>query len=106
MILFHIDSPAQSHGLIESGNVRTFALRDADHEIAMDIYGRAEFFGETAILDGNARSTGAMTLQKTVPTRCGGMTSSAAWSAIRGWPVARWCYRPTAWSSPPPMPRT
>lgn len=66
MILFHKGSPAQSLYLIESGAVRIFALSNAGQEITLDVYGPGECFGETALLDGNVRSTGAMALEKTV----------------------------------------
>ena len=66
MILFHKGSPAQSLYLIESGEVRIFALSETGHEITLDIYGPGECFGETALLDGNLRSTGAMAVAKTV----------------------------------------
>jgi CRP/FNR family transcriptional regulator/CRP/FNR family cyclic AMP-dependent transcriptional regulator len=66
VILFHKGSPAQSLYLIESGEVRIFALSETGHEITLDVYGPGECFGETALLDGNLRSTGAMALEKTV----------------------------------------
>ena len=66
MIIFHRGSPAQSLYLIEFGAVRIFALSDAGHEITLDVYGPGECFGETALLDGNLRSTGAMALERTV----------------------------------------
>lgn len=66
MILFHKGSPAQSLYLIESGAVRIFALSQAGKEITLDVYGPGECFGETAILDGNLRSNGAMALERTV----------------------------------------
>jgi CRP/FNR family transcriptional regulator, cyclic AMP receptor protein len=66
MILFHKGSPAQSLYLIESGAVRIFALSDTGHEITLDVYGPGECFGETALLDDNLRSTGAMALERTV----------------------------------------
>lgn len=69
MVLFHRGSPAQSLYLIESGAVRIFALSDSGQEITLDIYGEGECFGETALLDGNVRSTGAMALEKTVTYR-------------------------------------
>lgn len=66
MILFHKGSPAQNLYLIESGFVRIFALNDAGREITLDIYGPDECFGETAFLDGNLRTAGAIALEKTV----------------------------------------
>jgi len=46
--------------------VRLFALSETGHEITLDAYGPSECFGETALLDGNLRSTGAIALEKTV----------------------------------------
>ena len=66
MILFHKGSPAQSLYLIESGKVRIFALSETGHEITLDVYGPGECFGETALLDGNLRSTDAVAVEKTV----------------------------------------
>ena len=66
MILFHQGSPAQSLYLIESGEVRIFASSETGQELTLDVYGPGECFGETALLDGNLRATGAMALEKTV----------------------------------------
>jgi CRP/FNR family transcriptional regulator/CRP/FNR family cyclic AMP-dependent transcriptional regulator len=66
MILFHKGSPSQALYLIESGAVRAFALSAGGQEITLDIYGPGECFGETALLDGQMRSAGAMTLEPTV----------------------------------------
>lgn len=66
MVLFHKGSPAQSLYLIESGAVRIFALSETGHELTLDVYGPGECFGETALLDGNLRTTAAITLEKTV----------------------------------------
>ena len=46
--------------------MRIFALSETGHEITLDVYGPGECFGETALLDGNLRSTGAMAVEKTV----------------------------------------
>jgi CRP/FNR family cyclic AMP-dependent transcriptional regulator len=66
MILFHKGSPSQALYLIESGKVRIFALSGAGQEITFDIYGPGECFGETALLDGQIRSAGAIALEPTV----------------------------------------
>lgn len=66
MILFHKGSPSQALYLIESGRVRAFALGDQGQEMTLDIYGPGECFGETALVDGQMRSAGAMTLEPTV----------------------------------------
>lgn len=65
-ILFSKNSPAQCLYIIRSGAVRIFALSGTGHNITLAIYGAGECFGETAILDGNVRSTGAMALEKTI----------------------------------------
>lgn len=66
MILFHKGSPSQALYLIESGKVRAFALSEAGQEITLDVYGQGDCFGETALLDGQMRSAGAMTIEPTV----------------------------------------
>jgi CRP/FNR family transcriptional regulator/CRP/FNR family cyclic AMP-dependent transcriptional regulator len=66
MILFHKGSPSQALYLIESGSVRAFVLSDEGQEMTLDIYGPGECFGETALVDGQMRSAGAMTLEPTV----------------------------------------
>jgi CRP/FNR family transcriptional regulator/CRP/FNR family cyclic AMP-dependent transcriptional regulator len=66
MVLFHKGSPSQALYLIESGRVRAFALSDEGQELTLDIFGPGECFGETALLDGQTRSAGAMTLEPTV----------------------------------------
>jgi CRP/FNR family cyclic AMP-dependent transcriptional regulator len=66
MILFHKGNPAQSLYIIESGRVRAFAVSESGHEMTFEVYGPGECFGETALLDGNLRSTAAQALQATV----------------------------------------
>ena len=66
MLLFHKGSPSQALYLIESGSVRAFVLSDEGQEMTLDIYGPGECFGETALVDGQMRSAGAMTLETTV----------------------------------------
>lgn len=66
MILFHKGSPSQALYLIESGAVRAFALSETGQEITLDVYGPGDCFGETALLDGQMRCAGAITLEPTV----------------------------------------
>jgi CRP/FNR family transcriptional regulator/CRP/FNR family cyclic AMP-dependent transcriptional regulator len=66
MILFQKGSPSQALYLIESGKVRAFALSDSGQEITLDVYGPGECFGETALLDGQMRCSGTVTLEPTV----------------------------------------
>jgi CRP-like cAMP-binding protein len=66
MILFHKSSPADSLCVIESGAVRIFAFSESGQELTLNVYGLGECFGETALLDGNLRTTDAVTLEKTV----------------------------------------
>jgi CRP/FNR family transcriptional regulator, cyclic AMP receptor protein len=66
IILFQQGSPAQSLYLIESGTVRIFVSDETGREITLDVYGPGECFGETALLDGDLRPTGAMALERTV----------------------------------------
>jgi CRP/FNR family transcriptional regulator/CRP/FNR family cyclic AMP-dependent transcriptional regulator len=66
MMPFQKGSFAQSLYLIESGEVRIFALSETGHEITLEVYGPGECFGEAALLDGSHRTTGAMALDRTV----------------------------------------
>lgn len=66
VILFHKGCPARNLYIIESGEVRIFALSDSGQEITLEVYGPGECFGEAALLDGNVRTSGAVVLEKTV----------------------------------------
>ena len=66
MIIFHKDSPGQTLYVIESGKVRIFILSETGQEISVNIYGRGDFFGELALLDGLPRSAGAVVMEDTV----------------------------------------
>ena len=66
VIIFHKDSPGHTLYLIESGRVRTFILSDAGQEISLSLYGSGEAFGELAFLDGQPRSTGAITVEPAI----------------------------------------
>jgi CRP/FNR family transcriptional regulator/CRP/FNR family cyclic AMP-dependent transcriptional regulator len=64
--IFHKGSPGHVMYLIESGRVRIFAVSDMGREISIDVYGPGDLFGEMAVLDGQARSAGAVCLERTV----------------------------------------
>lgn len=66
MMLYQKGSLAQGLYLIESGEVRIFAVSETGHEITLEVHGPGECFGERALLDGNLRTTGAMALERTV----------------------------------------
>ena len=66
MIIFHKGGMGQSLYIIESGKVRIFILSESGQEISVNIYGPGEVFGELSLLDGQPRSAGAVTLEKTV----------------------------------------
>ena len=66
VIIFHKDSPGEILYIIESGKVRTFCLSDWGREMALDLYGPGEVFGELSLLDGLPRSTGAIAIENTV----------------------------------------
>ena len=66
MILFHKDSPGRRMYLIEQGKIRIFCLTPMGREITLNVLGPGEMFGEMAVLDGQPRSAGAMTLERTV----------------------------------------
>lgn len=66
IIIFHRDAPGNTLYLVEAGRVRIFLLSDAGQEITLNFHGPGECFGELALLDGMARSAGAITLEHTV----------------------------------------
>jgi CRP/FNR family transcriptional regulator, cyclic AMP receptor protein len=66
MILFHQGTIGQRLYIVESGNVRIFALSESGQEITINIYGPGEVFGELALLDGLPRSAGAVALERLV----------------------------------------
>lgn len=66
MIIFHKGGMGQTLYIIESGKVRIFILSESGQEISVNIYGPGEVFGELSLLDGQPRSAGAVTLEKTV----------------------------------------
>lgn len=66
MIIFHKGSPGQTLYIIKAGKVRIFTLSESGQEIAVNIYGPGDVFGELALLDGLPRSAGAAAMEKTV----------------------------------------
>jgi CRP/FNR family transcriptional regulator, cyclic AMP receptor protein len=66
VFVFHKGSPGKFLYIIESGRIRLFSISDTGQEISLNVLGSGEFFGELAVLDGNPRSTGAVTLEPTV----------------------------------------
>ena len=66
MIIFHSGSPGQTLYIIESGLVRIFSLSESGQELTVNLYGPGELFGEMAVLDGRARSAGALCMERTV----------------------------------------
>jgi len=65
VIIFHKDSPGETTYIIESGQVRIFALSESGQEISVRVYGCGEVFGELSMLDGQPRSAGAITMEET-----------------------------------------
>lgn len=66
MILFHKGSPGQRLYLIEQGKIRIFSLSTLGRELTLNVLGPGDMFGELAVLDGQPRSAGAITLERTV----------------------------------------
>jgi CRP-like cAMP-binding protein len=66
MVIFHKGALAQSMYIVESGQVRIFALSESGQQITLNIYGPGDVFGEFSLLDDLPRSAGAMAMEKTV----------------------------------------
>ncbi len=64
-IIFEKNDPGDRMYIIRSGRVKIFTEDEAGKEIAINVYGPGEFFGEFALLDGNPRSTGAVAIEPT-----------------------------------------
>jgi CRP-like cAMP-binding protein len=62
VFIFHKDSPGHTLYIVESGNVRIFALSEMGQEITLDVYGPGDVLGELGFLDGLPRSAGAITM--------------------------------------------
>lgn len=62
--IFHRDDPGQVLYVIKDGRVRIRLTSAEGQEVALDVFGPGESFGEMAILDGQPRSADAIAIDK------------------------------------------
>lgn len=63
-VIFHRDDPGQVLYMIKEGKVKICIISPDGQEVSMAVFGRGEYFGEFALLDGLPRSTDAVALEK------------------------------------------
>ena len=63
-VIFHRDDPGQVLYVIKEGKIKISLISPDGQEIALVVFGKGEFFGELALLDGEPRSADAIALEK------------------------------------------
>jgi CRP/FNR family cyclic AMP-dependent transcriptional regulator len=63
-VIFHRDDPGQVLYLIKEGKVKICLISPDGQEISLVVFGKGEYFGELALLDGRPRSADAIALEK------------------------------------------
>lgn len=63
-VIFHRDDPGQVLYVIKEGKVKICLVSPDGQEISLVVFGRGEYFGEQALLDGLPRSADAIALEK------------------------------------------
>lgn len=63
-VIFHRDDPGQVLYVIKEGKVKISLISPDGQEIALVVFGKGEYFGELALLDGRPRSADAIALQR------------------------------------------
>ena len=63
-VIFHRDDPGQVLYMIKEGKVKICIISPDGQEISLAVFGKGEYFGEFALLDGLPRSTDAIALEK------------------------------------------
>src|SRR5690242_20154717 len=63
-VIFHRDDPGQILYVIKEGKVKICLTSPDGQEISLVVFGKGEYFGEFALLDGLPRSADAITLEK------------------------------------------
>src|ERR1700688_4629358 len=63
-VIFHRDDPGQVLYVIKEGKVKICLTSSDGQEIALVVFGKGEYFGELALLDGFPRSADAIALEK------------------------------------------
>jgi CRP/FNR family transcriptional regulator, cyclic AMP receptor protein len=63
-VIFHRDDPGQVLYIIKEGKVKICLISPEGQEISLIVFGKGEYFGEFALLDGLPRSTDAIALEQ------------------------------------------
>jgi CRP/FNR family transcriptional regulator, cyclic AMP receptor protein len=63
-VIFHRDDPGQVLYMIKEGKVKSCIISPDGQEVSLAVFGKGEYFGEFALLDGLPRSTDAVALEK------------------------------------------
>ncbi len=63
-VIFHRDDPGQVLYIIKEGKVKICLISPDGQEISLVVFGRGEYFGDLALLDGLPRSADAIALEK------------------------------------------
>jgi CRP/FNR family transcriptional regulator, cyclic AMP receptor protein len=63
-VIFHRDDPGQVLYVIKEGKVKICLTSSDGQEIALVVFGKGEYFGELALLDGFPRSADAIAVEK------------------------------------------
>ena len=63
-VIFHRDDPGQMLYIIKEGKVKICLISPDGQEISLVVFGKGEYFGEFALLDGLPRSANAIALEK------------------------------------------
>src|SRR5436309_7564751 len=63
-VIVHRDDPGQVLYLIKEGKVKICLISPDGQEISLVVFGKGEYFGELALLDGRPRSADAIALEK------------------------------------------
>src|SRR2546430_2977442 len=63
-VIFHREDPGQVLYMIKDGKVKISLISPDDQEISLVVFGKGEYFGDLALLDGLPRSADAIALEK------------------------------------------
>src|SRR5438105_12672179 len=63
-VIFHRDDPGQVLYMIKEGKVKICLISPDGQEISLVVFGKGEYFGDLALLDGLPRSADAIALEK------------------------------------------
>jgi CRP/FNR family transcriptional regulator/CRP/FNR family cyclic AMP-dependent transcriptional regulator len=63
-VIFHRDDPGQVLYMIKDGKVKISLISPDGQEISLVVFGKGEYFGDLALLDGLPRSADAIALEK------------------------------------------